>query len=176
MGGEEGRGTFRPEARSGFSTVAADLTFRSGFLLLLGGLAAFAGLAKKVVVYGEGLCAPSLALIGIFRELDLVGTGKGGATVEASPFITSGALGLLARCRLATLPTDETPVRPPLPNCGGSWPPIDLETCSIAAFSPMLRARSGVVSNTADNVFARDSALALAFPFPNSFDLGGLFA
>lgn len=104
--GEGGRVTLRSDVRRGLSTVAADLTFRNGFFVFVGGLAAFAGLAKKLVVYGDGLCAPSLALIGIFRELDRVGTGNGGATVEASPFIASGTLELLGRGWLSTPPTD----------------------------------------------------------------------
>jgi hypothetical protein len=33
--------------------------------------------------YGVGLCAPSLALSGIVLELDLVGTGNGGAEAVA---------------------------------------------------------------------------------------------
>ena len=60
-------------------------------------------MVKKLVVYGLGLTAPSLALTGILRELDRVGTGKGGAMVVSFPEAL-GKLGLLARCVCATMP------------------------------------------------------------------------
>lgn len=52
---------------------------------------------------GLGLAAPSLALRGIFRELDLVGTGKGGAIMGSFPK-TFDLLGLLPRCPCSTMP------------------------------------------------------------------------
>ena len=58
------------------------------------------------MAYGLGLVAPSLALMGIFRELDLVGTGNGGFTI--SLLGTSGALGLRDRLTWAAVPLDFT--------------------------------------------------------------------
>ena len=55
-------------------------------------------MVKKLVVYGLGLTAPSLALTGILRELDRVGTGKGGAAMVVSFPEALGKPGLLARC------------------------------------------------------------------------------
>lgn len=68
-------------------------------------------MVKKLVVYGLGLAAPSLALSGIRRELDLEGTGNGGATVVESAPGTLGSLGLRARAVCAVVPLDTRAVR-----------------------------------------------------------------
>lgn len=87
------------------TTAAADWVLRS-ILRFIGGLpdSKARRAVKKLVAYGVGLPAPSLALIGIFRELALVGTGNGGATVFVILPGISGALGLLVLCVCSEIP------------------------------------------------------------------------
>jgi hypothetical protein len=63
--------------RFGFATGAADRTLRK--LSLRWCLTPYGRRpAKEPLLRGVGLCEPSLLLKGLFRELDLVGTGNGG--------------------------------------------------------------------------------------------------
>lgn len=106
IGGGDRLGLCRPCLRVNLDTVVADWTFRSGLFV-----EDFTGprlrwLVKKLVEYGIGLRAPSLALVGILRELDRVGTGNGGATVVTSWIVAEDALGLPVRCAWAAVPLE----------------------------------------------------------------------
>lgn len=105
-GGGDWLGLRWPWLRANLDTAVADWTFRSGLLAEGFTGARLRWLVKKLVEYGVGLRAPSLALIGILRELDRVGTGNGGATVFASWEVAVDALGLPVRCVWAAVPLE----------------------------------------------------------------------
>ncbi len=106
IGGGDRLGLRRTCLRVNLDTAVADWTFRSGLLPEDFTASRLRWLVKKLVEYGVGLLAPSLALMGILRELDRVGTGNGGATAVTSWVVAEDALGLPVRCAWAAVPLE----------------------------------------------------------------------